>query len=58
MFGSAGTIKTIRLYDTAVVPSHTNSTRAFQLGPITVAATGRYMHPLEQLLLHQQAIYI
>jgi hypothetical protein len=58
MFGSAGTIKTIQLYDTAVVPSHTNSTRPLELGTITVAAIGRYMHSLEQLLLQQTAIYI
>lgn len=58
MFGSAGTIKANQLYDTAVVPSHTNLTRALQLNTITVAATGRYMHPLEQLLLHQTTIYI
>jgi hypothetical protein len=58
MFGSAGTIKAMQLYDTAVVPSHTNLTRALQLDTIIVAATERYMYPLEQLLLHQTAIYI
>jgi hypothetical protein len=58
MFGSADTIKAIQLYDTAAMPSHTNSTRALQIGTITVAASGRYVHPLEQLFLHQTAIYI
>jgi len=58
MFGSAGTIKAIQLYDTAVLPSHSNSTRALQLGTITVAAIGKYVHPLEELFLHQTAIYI